>query len=515
MQIDDHEFFQGATLQICGSVDIEKALYRCLQYIRRFIKTEKVYLHYIEPKQKRGIVFAMADCEHGQKLNIDFSHPSLIWRYMGDGKNLPEEIRLNRADQVPHGKEMLEIVNLKGKYSLFMMRLILEGRELGVIGFVAGGWDHFRERDYELIRLLKSPLAIALSNSIRYMELFKLKEILANDNKYLQSELRQLTCDRIIGAEFGLSHVMQQIKQVSPLSSPVLLTGETGVGKEVIANTIHNNSPRRDGPLIVVNCGAISETLIDSELFGHEKGSFTGAVERRRGHFERANGGTIFLDEVGELPLKAQVRLLRVLQEKEFEPVGADRSLKVDIRIIAATHRDLELMIDRGNFRRDLYFRLHVFPIHIPPLRERKGDISALTQHFIIKKYRELGLRKIPSLAKGALENLKSYHWPGNIRELENIVERELIVCNDGQLHFNQLGNLRRGLINESPPEVGEELLLLNDVITAHIKKVLNHTRGRIGGEFGAAKIMGVNSNTLRHRMRKLGIPFGRETRFS
>ncbi len=221
--------------------------------------------------------------------------------------------------------------------------------------------------------------------------------MLADDNRYLHRELFRLAGDEIVGADFGLKGAMEMVRQVASLNSPVLLLGETGVGKDVIANAIHYSSPRKDGPFVKVNCGAIPETLLDSELFGHEKGAFTGALSQRRGRFERANKGTIFLDEIGELPSQAQVRMLRVLQYKEIERVGGTNPISVDIRLIAATNRDLEEMVRAKQFREDLWFRLNVFPIRIPPLRERREDIPALVRHFIERKSRELRLSALPS----------------------------------------------------------------------------------------------------------------------
>ena len=278
------------------------------------------------------------------------------------------------------------------------------------------------------------------------------------------------------------------------------------MGKEIIAAAIHNSSQRRDGPFIKVNCGAIPETLMDSELFGHEKGAFTGAIEQKRGRFERANGGTIFLDEIGELSPEAQVRLLRVLQEMEIERVGG-------IRVIAATHRDLKTMIQEGTFREDLFFRLNVFPIYIPTLKERSGDIPGLVQHFIQKKSRELQLTSIPTLAENAYDQLLDHHWPGNVRELENAVERAIILNREGPLSFTELGT------SEEPETIqvsfsGEPETYNLDKNTAdHIRKVLKITKGRIEGKEGAAKLLGINPGTLRGRMRKLGIIFGRNNK--
>ena len=266
----------------------------------------------------------------------------------------------------------------------------------------------------------------------------KLRDMLADENRYLRDELQRDWKEEIVGSSFGLREVMEQVWKVGPLPSPVLLVGETGSGKELIAHAIHNLSLRHNGPLVAVNCGAIPETLLDSELFGHEKGAFTGAVTQRRGRFERADKGTIFLDEVGELPAQAQVRLLRVLQEKEIERVGGSQAIKIDIRIISATHRNLEEMVAEGVFRADLYYRLGVFPIRIPPLRERRADIPALVSHFMEKKVHEMGLRITPTLAPGAIDRLLRYDWPGNVREVANVVERALIQSNGKPLTFDE-----------------------------------------------------------------------------
>ena len=300
-----------------------------------------------------------------------------------------------------------------------------------------------------------------------------------------------------------------------------LVVGETGTGKEVIAGAIHNLSPRKSGPFIKVNCGAIPENLVDSELFGHEKGAFTGALSRTRGRFERAHGGTIFLDEVGELQLDAQVRLLRVLQDKEIERVGGTEPIKVDIRVIAATHRDLETMIKDGTFREDLYFRLNVFPIIIPPLRERTGDIPSLVQYFMQKKSREIGRKGIPSLAPGALEQLIAYPWPGNVRELENTVERTLILNQGELLAFHNLHillkpelRIEQGVgskIHSSPQR--KDSLALDEVVSKHIRQVLDMAGSKVEGAGGAADLLQINPSTLRKRMRKLGIPFGRKAK--
>jgi transcriptional regulator with GAF, ATPase, and Fis domain len=370
----------------------------------------------------------------------------------------------------------------------------------------------FTQQHADLLFLLREPFAIAMSNALKHQEAIQLKDLLADDNRYLHGELRRLSGDEIVGANFGLRDVMHMVEQVAPLDSPVLLLGETGVGKDVIANTIHYSSSRSNGPFVSVNCGAIPDTLIDSELFGHEKGAFTGALAQKRGRFERADKGTIFLDEIGELPPQAQVRLLKVLQSKEIERVGGVKIIRLDIRIIAATNRNLEEMVKLHKFREDLWFRLNVFPIWIPPLRERKVDIPALMQHFISLKAKELKLPAIPTLSSGAIDPLMEYHWPGNVRELENVIERALILNPTGPLTFEHL-NLGQSKKTLDLQGQTEETDNLDEIITRHIRRVLYKTRGKVHGRDGAAAVLGINPSTLRNRMKKLGIDYGRRSK--
>lgn len=373
------------------------------------------------------------------------------------------------------------------------------------------GPDHVR-----LMRLLNEPFAIALSNYMRYQELNQLKELLEDDNRYFQNELKRNVGNEIVGADYGLKSVVEQVHRVAPLNSPVLLLGETGTGKEVIAAAIHNLSKCSEGPFIQVNCGAIPESLMDSELFGHEKGAFTGAAFRKRGRFERAHNGTIFLDEVGELSLEAQVRLLRVLQEKRFERVGGEETVEVNVRVIAATHRDLDNMLSESAFREDLYYRLRVFPVYIPPLRDRRSDIPNFVHYFIRKKSMELGLNSMPYLTAETSEHLMNYHWPGNVRELENAIERALILNRGDRLDFPDL-NSGGKMIKSQPLAVQQETvdelsLDLDGIVTRHIEKVLKLVDGKIYGPGGAAELLKVNPSTLRNRMKKMGILFGRRS---
>ncbi len=311
--------------------------------------------------------------------------------------------------------------------------------------------------------------------------------------------------DPLVGDSPALARVREQIAQVAATDSTVLIEGETGTGKELVARAIHAQSARRDRALVKLNCAALPRELVESELFGHEKGAFTGAHQQRRGRFELADGGTLFLDEIGEMPLEAQAKLLRVLQEREFERVGGTRALHVDVRVIAATNRDLAAEVAAGRFRADLYYRLNVFPIRLPPLRERRDDIPRLLQHVASRIARRLG-RELTGIAPGFVEAASAYGWPGNVRELENVVERALIVSRGGLLDG---GGWRpaapaTAASADAPPQGS-----LRQIETAHIRRVLDATHWAIEGEAGAARVLGLHPSTLRGRMRKLGLRKG------
>jgi hydrogenase-4 transcriptional activator len=397
--------------------------------------------------------------------------------------------------------------------------LVSEHGTCGVILLLAAPVQCFTPLHQKMLQAILEPLAAALENDRRLRELTALREAAEADKQSLLRRLgRTEVTETIVGADGRLRPVMERVALVSPSDVPVLILGETGAGKEVIARAIHTRSARAAGPFIRVNCGAIPPDLIDSELFGHEKGSFTGAVGTRRGWFERADEGTLFLDEIGELPPAAQVRLLRVLQEGIFERVGGERSIKVDVRIVAATHQDLATMVQHGRFREDLWYRIAVFPIVLPPLREHPEDIAALAEHFAQRAAVRFGLTpQRPSPQDIAL--LTDYAWPGNVRELTAVIDRAAILGAGKRLEVGKALGLIPGVRprqqTASPSTAAQRPLAstslsLDAAMAQHIEAVLEVTHGRIEGPHGAARLLGINPYTLRGRMRKLGIDWGR-----
>ena len=335
-----------------------------------------------------------------------------------------------------------------------------------------------------------------------YAEIKQLKDRLQAENIYLQEEVdRQYNFGEIIGQSTIISHVFTQVAQVAPMNATVLLLGETGTGKGVVARAIHSSSTRKGRPLITVDCTTLPATLVESELFGRERGAFTGSDTRQIGRFELANGGTIFLDEIGEMPLELQSKLLRVIQDGEFERLGSPRTIKTDVRIIAATSKNLGEEVRNGKFREDLFYRLNVFPITMPPLRQRKDDIRLLINHFVAKFNTKIG-KKIETVSKDTLIALQEYHWPGNVRELESVIERAVIITQGNSLQvLDRFDTFRK---SEEPE--GQDIKTLVDLEHDHILQVLQKTGWRIEGKKGAAGLLGLNSSTLRARMRKYGI---------
>ncbi len=395
-----------------------------------------------------------------------------------------------------------------GIKSYVSMPIYFEGKSVGTVNISSLHKNTFNNEEIQLLEIVAQQVgtainnaqqAEALRNALREVE--QLTNRLQAENIYLQEEIKtEYNFEEIIGHSAALEKVKRKVEHVAPTEASVLIQGETGTGKELVARAIHNFSLRKNRPLVKVNCPALPAGLIESELFGHEKGAFTGAVSHKVGRFELANGGTIFLDEIGDLPLELQAKLLRVLQEGEFERVGGSRSIEVDVRVIAATNRDLRQAVEEGKFRPDFYYRLNVFPILIPPLRERKEDIPVLVRHFAIKYGTKLG-KKIETISQEMMDVLLAYPLPGNVRELENIIERAVIVAHNSIIQFDESLEVR--LDADLDTQISGTL---EDVERAHILRVLEKTNWVIHGKRGAALVLGMNPHTLRSRMKKLGI---------
>lgn len=506
--MNEDKLFREATLRICGNLEIDEALQELLYFLSEVMPVSRIYLQHYDADYQAMRTIAYASEEGHGKLDLLTPLSKTAREKAANAPEHQDAFLITDPMSFPVSREMTAFHGLQSS-SVIVMALRSAAETLGFLVLISEGKEIFSEEHRVLIELLKDPLVISMSNALTHREVVKLNDLLADDNRYLHGELRRLSGDEIVGARFGLRETTRLVHQVAALDSPVLLLGETGTGKDVIANAIHYSSLRSKGPFVSVNCGAIPESLMDSELFGHEKGAFTGALSQKRGRFERAHTGTVFLDEIGELPLQAQTRLLRVLQSKEIERVGGADTISLDIRVIAATNRDLEEMVREDRFREDLWFRLNVFPIVVPPLRDRTVDIPALIQYFINLKARELKLPSIPSIAPGAMDALMQYHWPGNVRELQNVVERALIIKPHGPLTFEHLSASREHAETQpAAPAAGS--YNLDEATACHIGRVLEIANGKINGPQGAAALLGINPSTLRNRMKKLGIRYGR-----
>ncbi|HLX75567.1 MAG TPA: sigma 54-interacting transcriptional regulator, partial [Terriglobales bacterium] len=377
--------------------------------------------------------------------------------------------------------------------------LITRNAVLGTLSLASLHEHAFGAEDVNLLAQVASQVAIALENALAFREIAQLKDKLAREKLYLQEEIHSAyNFEEIVGESRALQTVLQQVETVAPTSATVLILGETGTGKELIARAIHDLSTRREQTFVKMSCAAIPTGLLESELFGHEKGAFTGAIMQKVGRLELAHKGTPFLDEVGDIPLELQPKLLRALQEREFERLGSTRTQQVDTRVVAATNRDLAAMVEEGSFRRDLYYRLNVFPVRIPPLRERREDIPLLVRYFAQKFSRTMN-RRIESIPSETMEALVNWAWPGNVRELEHMVERAVILSPGPVLNVP---------IAELRPTNGEATNLerLDDAEREHILRVLRESGGVIGGPAGAATRLGLKRTTLHFKMKKLGI---------
>jgi formate hydrogenlyase transcriptional activator len=421
-----------------------------------------------------------------------------------EGQRLSRVVELGQSVTfVGPESESRSVAGLTGFKAQCQLPLVNRGRGLGVL-MLACFEDAFSETEIPFLEQVAAQIAIAIENARAHRQIAALKEQLEGERVYVEDEiLAGAKFEEIVGSSESLVRALGHVARVAPTESTVLVTGESGTGKELIARAIHKRSRRADKPFICVNCAAIPQSLIASELFGHEKGAFTGATERRLGRFELANGGTIFLDEIGDIPADTQVALLRVLQEREFERVGGGRTVSVDVRVVAATNRDLKAAVEAGTFRLDLFYRLNVFPVRAPSLRERKDDIPLLAKYFIERYARSTG-KKIKNVDRRTLQLLQAYDWPGNIRELQNVIERAVILCDRETLSIDETSMHRETLetLQSSTP--------LSQALTntekEMIEAALEETGGRVSGPAGAAVKLGIPRSTLESRIRSLQI---------
>ena len=409
---------------------------------------------------------------------------------------------VNLLDEETFPCEITRLMLAEGLRSGCWLPLLSRDRVLGTLNVSSRRESAFSQEDVELLRQVSNQVAIAVDNALAFRQIADLRDKLAEEKLYLEDEIRsQYNFEEIIGDSVVWKRVLEQVETVAPTDSTALILGETGTGKELVARAIHNLSDRRERTFVKLNCAAIPTGLLESELFGHEKGAFTGAISQKIGRVELADKGTLFLDEVGDIPPELQPKLLRVLQEREFERLGSTRTMRVDVRLIAATNRDLGKMVAAREFRSDLFYRLNVFPVHLPPLRERGKDIPLLVRYFA-QKHAESKGKHIERIPKESMQALERWHWPGNVRELENLIERAVILTRGNVLNL-PLSELKAG---PESPAVSHKVTSLEDAEREHIIKALREAHGAISGAGGAAARLNLKRTTLNSKMRKLGI---------
>jgi formate hydrogenlyase transcriptional activator len=483
---------------VVSKLDLHSLLNAISASLRRVIHHEYTSLAVFDSGTENMRVLAL-DFPQGKGLMREDLIVQLEGSMAGKAFRTRQPLVLDRNAMDEFDSPTSRLMRAEGVRSVVCMPLITHDRALGTLSLASLRDSAFQQGDVDLLAQVASQVAIAVENALAFQEIAELKNKLAQEKLYLEDEIRsEMNFDEIIGECASLRAVLKQVETVAPTNSTVLITGETGTGKELIARAIHNLSPRRERTFVKVNCAAIPTGLLESELFGHERGAFTGAIAQRIGRFELANGGTIFLDEIGDIPLELQPKLLRVLQEQEFERLGSTHTTRVNVRMVAATNRNLAEMVAARTFRSDLYYRLRVFPILMPPLRERQGDIPSLVRYFVEKHARRMN-RKVETIPAETLEQLVHYPWPGNIRELENLIERAVIVS-PGPVLRVPLGELR-----SSTETVGESQTL-RAAEREHILKALETTKWVLAGPRGAAARLGMKRTTLQSKMRKLGI---------
>ena len=489
-------------LEVNNAVVSKLALHDLLNAIsaslRRVIHHEYTSLALFEPVTNQMRVLAL-DFPQGKGLIREEMIVPLDGSMTGKAFRTRQPLVLDSAAMEDFDSPSSRLMRAEGVRSVVCMPLITHDRALGTLSLASLRDAAFQQGDVDLLVQVAGQVAIAVENALAFQEIAELKNKLAQEKLYLEDEIRsEMNFDEIVGDGPSLRAVLKQAETVAPTDSTVLITGETGTGKELIARAIHNLSPRRERTFVKVNCAAIPTGLLESELFGHERGAFTGAIAQRIGRFELAHGGTIFLDEVGDIPLELQPKLLRVLQEQEFERLGSTQTTRVDVRLVAATNRDLGEMVAARTFRSDLYYRLRVFPLHMPPLRERQEDIPALVRYFVEKYARRMN-RAVETIPAETLDLLVRYPWPGNIRELENMIERAVILSPGPVLRVPHTEI-------KPPSEPAGDNLTLRAAERDHILKALEATNWVLAGPRGAAARLGMKRTTLQSKMRKLGV---------
>ena len=491
----------GLSNQVVSNLQFHDLLVAASASVRRVMHCDAAAIMLVESEGSQLRVHALDFPEsrgiftEGGLVPIEGSMP-------GNSFKSGKPIVVNRLDLAEISQQMYAKAIGEGLHSFCDVPLISKSRMLGVLAVAKREENAFDSDEVSFLIQVANQVAIAVENALAYGKIAELTDRLAQENLYLQDEIRgEMDFEGIVGIvgqSPALRHVLSLVETVAPSDSTVLLLGETGTGKELIARAIHDRSKRKDRTFVKLNCAAIPTGLLESELFGHERGAFTGAISQKVGRLELADQGSLFLDEVGDIPIEIQPKLLRALQEREFERLGSTRTKKVDVRLVAATNRNLERMIEGHEFRQDLYYRLNVFPIRIPPLRERPEDIPVLVRYFT-QKYSRRMEKQIDSIPTAAMKKLAAWHWPGNIRELENFIERSVILTHTSALHL-PLGEI--GTNGNITPIPGSREIHDRDEIT----RILKETKGRVAGPQGAAVRMGIKRTTLISRMKKLGI---------
>jgi formate hydrogenlyase transcriptional activator len=488
---------------VVSALDLHELLNAVSASLRRLVPHEYASLSLYDAKSQRLQIHAL-DFPVSKGLLQEGLWVPVEGSPTGRALTSRQPVFISRADIAQFGSDIAQRILDEGLRSAYCLPLISHGQPLGTLVVASLQEDHFPQKDAELLRHIANQIAIAVENALAFRQVVDRANKLSEEKLYLQDEIRtEHNFEEIIGESPVLKRILEQLETVAPTDSTILILGETGTGKELIARAIHNLSARRERTLVKVNCAAIPTGLLESELFGHEKGAFTGALAQRIGRFELAHRGTIFLDEVGDIPLELQPKLLRVLQEQEFERLGSARTIRVDIRLVAATNVDLAEKVAQKQFRQDLYYRLNVFPVAIPSLRERREDIPLLVRYFA-QKYARRMKKAIEMIPAKAMTIMMEYHWPGNVRELENFIERAVILSRGPELEV-PIAELKQSA-RKSSVTLPDGVATLEYAEREHIVRALGETNWVIGGPAGAAVRLGMKRTTLQSRMRKLGI---------